>query len=73
MSGIAAKLRQAESDAIRSGFDEYYVWKRAPREGPSRSYMVTRAEVLLPLLARLDRLELDLAEAQEELERRRAG
>ncbi len=62
MENLAGKLRQAESDAIRSEFGEYYVWKKAVREPVERSYLITRASVLLPLLARLDRLERDLWE-----------
>lgn len=77
---LAAKLRQAEGDATVVAYSttlpplsvtgEYWVWRPAPRErgGVGRSLMITRAEVAWPLLARLDRLERDLAEAHAELE-----
>src|SRR5258708_21473718 len=57
MENVAGKLREAEADAIRNGYTEFFVMKRAVREPVGRAYVVTRAEVLFPLLARLDRLE----------------
>jgi len=57
MENLAGKLRQAEADAIRNGYREYFVMKKAVREPVERAYVVTRAEVLFPLLARLERLE----------------
>ena len=70
MSALAKKMRQAESDAIRSEFDEYYVVKKAAGEAPVHAYVITRLGTLLPLLARLDRLEGMLDEAYAELEAR---
>src|SRR6266567_2374704 len=67
MGNLAAKLRQAESDAVRAEFGEFYVVKKAPGERPERAYAITRAGALWPLLARLDRLEGMLDEANAEL------
>ena len=68
LTAIAKKLREAEGDALRSEFDQWFVWKTAKGEPVGRSYVITRAEVLWPLLARLDRLEGMLDEAYAELE-----
>lgn len=57
MAELAGKMKQAESDAIRSGFRDYWVVKRAYGLPVRRAYMITRLEIGMPLLCRLDRLE----------------
>lgn len=57
LSELARKLDQAERDARRSDFDEFFVWKVAASKPIADSYVITRASVLWPLLARLDKLD----------------
>jgi len=69
---LGGKLRQAEDDARGEGLEsQYFVWKPIAREqgGPARSVLITRAEVLWPLLARLDRLERAEIEGAEAYDR----
>lgn len=68
LSELARKLDQAEGDAALSELSQFFVWKTAPGKTIGLSYMITRAGVLWPLLARLDRLEQWEAEATGHLE-----
>lgn len=71
---LTMKLTQAEQDAKKAGRTEYHVWKPIKRQHGepgtvARSIVIYRAEVIWPMLARLDKLEQAEMNAQDSYDR----